>query len=224
LKLKKIIDILAPGHNTKTYNPIVFNAFQTSFHYNDDKKNIRIFSVVLEWSDQEQVADLLNRYVESVALQTKQEIISKRKGYLLQNKINIEQAISSKRAMAAQRRSDEIVRLSEALYIAKGLKINKYSDSVVGINIDIKSRKLEDSVNNNYFDSYLVRSYALAIQIEALKNRKSDDPFIEDLRILQEQLVIINDKLLAVSDDFEVARIDQQAFRPTVPIKPIEEK
>ena len=63
-------------------------------------------------------------------------------------------------------------------------------------------------------------SNALKAQITALKNRKTDDPYIGGIRGLQEQLVMLNNQLLTVNDDFKVVRIDQQAYRPDSPIKP----
>ncbi len=212
---EKLIDILAPERNAKLNEQSVLNAFQESFHFNADKKDKRLFSVTLDWSDQEQVADLLNRYIEMIAAQTKKEILSKAKGDLLQNKITVEQAIASKRAMAAQRRSDEIARLSEALLIAQTLNITNSESSSLLKNVDFSQ-----SQESNPIALFSQGSNALQAQISALKSRKTDDPYIKGIRELQEQLMMLNNKLLVFNDDFKVVRIDQQAFRPDSPIKP----
>ncbi len=211
---EKIIAVLAPERNAKSSEHSVFKEFKESFHFNADKKDKRIFSVGFDWSDQEQIADLLNRYIETVVVQTKLDIKGRVKGDLLQKKVNLEQAIVSKRAMTAQRRSDEIVRLEESLTIAKSLSIEDYSGSSVVTNVSIKEGLLELGSNYN------LGSKALAAQVAALKNRKTDDPYITGIRGLQEQLVLINNQLLAVSDDFKVVRIDQKAYRPDFSNKP----
>ena len=212
---EKLIDILAPERNATTSEQNVFKGFQKSFNFNADKKDKRLFSVAFDWPNQEQIAGLLNRYVEMVALQTKQDIIGKVKGDLLQNKITVEQAIASKRAMAAQRRSDEIARLSEALLIAQALNITTAESSSLLRNVDFSQ-----SQGSNPIALFSQGSNTLQAQISALKSRKTDDPYISGIRGLQEQLVTLNNKLLAINDDFKVVRIDQQAYRPDSPIKP----
>ena len=142
------------------------------------------------------------------------EIVGKVKGDLLQNKITLEQAIVSKKAMAAQRRSDEITRLEESFRIAKALSIEDYSGASVVTNVNIKEGLVEPVSNYNF------GSKALSARLSELKNRKTDEPYITGIRELQEQLVLIKKQLLAVNDDFKVVRIDQQAYRPDSPIKP----
>jgi len=212
---EKLIEVLAPERSAKTSEHIVFKEFQEFFHFNMDKKDKRIFSVVFDWSDQEQIAELLNRYIELVALQTKQEIMGKVKGDLLQKKITLEQTIASKRAMAAKRRSDEVARLSEALLIAQALNITTAESSSLLRDVDFSQ-----SQGSNPIALFSQGSNTLQAQIAALKSRKTDDPYISGIRGLQEQLVTLNNKLLAINDDFKVVRIDQQAYRPDSPIKP----
>jgi len=212
---EKLTDILRSEYSANKSEQVIFEKFQESFHFNADKKDKRIFSVTLDWSDQEQVADLLNRYIETVALQTKHEILDKLEGDLLQNKITVEQAIASKRAMAAQRRSDEIARLSEALLIAQALNITTAGSSSLLRNVDFSQ-----SQGSSPIALFSQGSNTLQAQLSALKSRKTDDPYIKGIRELQEQLLMLNNKLLAFNDDFKVVRIDQQAYRPDSPIKP----
>jgi len=212
---EKLIEILAPERSAKTSVQSIFKKFQESFSFNTDKKDKSIFSVVLDWPDQEQIAFLLNRYIEMVALQTKMELVEEVKGDLLQNKIMLEQVLASKRTMALQRREDEIARLAEALLIAEELKITTAESSSLLRNVDYSRSQGSNSI------ALFFRGFTpLRAQISALKNRKSDDPYISGIRELQEQLVVINAQLLALTDNFKVIRVDEKAYRPDSPIKP----
>jgi chain length determinant protein (polysaccharide antigen chain regulator) len=211
---EKLIEVLAPDRSAKMSEQSLFKVFQQYFSFNADKKDKSIFSVVLDWFDQEQVVDLLNRYIEMVALQTKMELVEEVKGDLLRKKRRTEQSIVSKRAMAVQRRSDEIARLAEAFLIADRLNIKTAESSSLLRNVDFGQ-----SQGSNSIALFSQGSNTLKVQIAALKNRKSDDPYIVGVRGLQEQLVMINNQLLAVSDDFNVVLVDEKAYRPDFPIK-----
>ena len=67
--------------------------------------------------------------------------------------------------------------------------------------------------------SYLRGTKTLSAQLESLQNRKSDDPFISDLRELQEKLDSISVTTIN-PEHIQVSKIDQPAIVPGKPIKP----
>ena len=60
---------------------------------------------------------------------------------------------------------------------------------------------------------------ALSSESETLKNRKSDDPFIEGLRDLQENLYMLR-SIKIEEEDLHAVTIDQAAYPPKYRIKP----
>ena len=60
---------------------------------------------------------------------------------------------------------------------------------------------------------------ALNAEIEFLKNRKSDDPFINGLRDLQEKLALLR-SIKIEEEGLRSVRIDQAAYPPKYRIKP----
>jgi len=183
-----------------------------AFQWNLSFKSEGFFSVIMDCSDQEQVAVLLNRYIERVALQTKEEIIDSVKAELLQKKITLENTIAFKRTVASQRRADEIKRLSDAFLIAQKLGITNGENYSLLRNVDFYRSKSSVSISLFYQGTR-----SLQVQIAGLERRISDDHYIAGLRELEQQLIMLNNKLLAINDDFKVMRVVQQAYRPDSP-------
>jgi len=116
-------------------------------------------------------------------------------------RINFE--IASKRKIAKQRREDKIAKLSEALRIASALKQHEQIPQ-------------QDTANPQL---YLRGSNVLQIEIDTLKKRKSDDPFITGLRDLQEELITLQ-AIKVDKTKLRVVTVDQQAYPPKYRIKP----
>ncbi len=126
----------------------------------------------------------------------------------------IKQEVSSKRKTAFDRRQDSISRLSEAVVVAESLNIVSRLDtggqavSSAGV-----------AINTADIPLYMRGSQALNAEIQALKKRVSDDPFIRDLRGLEERLV----ELESISIDrkqLSPVTIDKLALPPYKPKSP----
>ena len=115
--------------------------------------------------------------------------------------------------MAKQRREDTISRFEEAAEIAGKLGVR---DRVDTTNV-VQNNQLNISTSSTplYYRGYK----ALNAEIKILKNRKSDDPFIEGLRDLQESLDTL--RSIKIEDDgMHAVSIDQAAYPPKYRIKP----
>ena len=115
--------------------------------------------------------------------------------------------------MAKQRRGDTILRNEEAAKIAGNLGVEEMVDttSVVQnnqLNISTTSTPL-------YYRGFR----ALNAEINILKNRKSDDPFIIGLRDLQEILALLS-SIKIETEGMHAVTVDQAAYPPKYRIKP----
>ncbi|MGX9367457.1 LPS O-antigen chain length determinant protein WzzB, partial [Desulfoplanes sp. PS50] len=173
-------------------------------------KENRAFSLSLTRSDPERAAQLTNAFAAFAMEQTATDILGALMSMKTSRMDSLKARIAGKRTVALQKRQDEIARLEESLEIARTLRItdDKFSGSAI-----------QPAAIYNIGVSYLRGTKSLEAQIAALKNRKTDDPHIEGLRELQEEL----DLLASIEIDpgkIRVARIDQPAFVPQSPIKP----
>ena len=108
---------------------------------------------------------------------------------LQQDKINDE--ISVLRHSAKARRYDSIAKLKEAANIANTLGLLEISDaeSVSSVN---SSSNIVTKIENTQQPLYLRGEKALRSEVQQLESRKSDDPFIPELRQLQKQLSLLD--------------------------------
>lgn len=116
----------------------------------------------------------------------------------------VERQVEALRHTAKQRREDRIASLEEALKIAEGTGLEA----------------VEVSTWQNFSaPEYMRGAKAIRVELELLRNRKSDDPFISELRDHQERLEFL--KTVDVSpDNVAVFTLDSAAQVPQTPIKP----
>ena len=115
--------------------------------------------------------------------------------------------------MAKQRREDKILLYKEANQIAIALGLNDRIDTA---NI-VQNNQL--SVSTGSSPLYYRGFSALNAEITALNNRKSDDPYIDGLRDLQESLALLR-SIKIPNEGLNAVIIDQAAYPPTNRIKP----
>jgi chain length determinant protein (polysaccharide antigen chain regulator) len=128
----------------------------------------------------------------------------------------IGQEMANKKEFATRRKLDQILRLKEAMQVAKKLDLKDVSLSSNG------PREGEGGSAAAYTASmplYMLGTKALKAEIELLETRKSEEPFIAGFRDLQEQKALLEglkidpDRLSAVTID-AAARIPYQVERP----------
>jgi chain length determinant protein (polysaccharide antigen chain regulator) len=168
------------------------------------KKNGQSFvSVTFQSTDAEQSAEWVNGYVKFVTLKTKKDLAQNFYAILKQERTYVSNAISSLIEGAVRRRLDRVTQLEEALEIAQAAGIHDWNHQA------LNELKME----------YMRGTKAITREIELLKIRKSDAPFIDGLHELQEKLLYLNSIKLDEGLVHPV-RIDEIAVVPKEPIKP----
>ena len=103
----------------------------------------------------------------------------------------------------------------EASLIASSLGIKRRVDAT---NI-IQNTQMNVDIATASTPLYYLGIEALSAEINILKNRKSDDPFIAGLRDLQEQLALLR-SIKIEEEGMHAVRVDQAAYPPKNRIKP----
>jgi len=161
-------------------------------------------TVQLEGSNPEQLAQWVNAFIDYAAEQTKQDLIQQAELVLTNEVRKIADEIDSKRELAETRREDRIAVLQEALVIAQAM--------------DLATPMIEQSANKLNME-YMRGTRSIEAEINVLKNRTSDDPFIADMRNLQERIAFLQG-IKINADKIQIARIDQAAEIPLAATKP----
>lgn len=173
-------------------------------------------TISFEMDAAEKVASLLNQFVEFVISETKEQLIGNVRNSIVAEIDKLERLIAGKRDIAEQRRQDKLAKLEEALQIAKKLKIQKMSDSP---EYEARNQLADPVLNTVPLPLYTRGIIALEAEIETLKTRKSDDPFIDGLRDAQERANTL--RALAIDTQaVKVVTIDSPAYVPNAPEKP----
>jgi len=178
-------------------------SFFSLYKINSDKKISGSLNLSAEWHDPDQAAGWVNGLSELANEMVVEQLLSNL-DYRLQQQITIlESSSSAMRKIAQKRREDRIVVLTEAYKTAIILGLHDFLVNESGLgNLD-----------------YYRGSKALNAEIDILRNRSSDDPFIDELRNLEEMLLKF--KSINISDmSVKTYTLDQQAFPPKQPIKP----
>jgi len=162
-----------------------------------------IVKFTFQLTDAEQSAEWLNGYVKFVTLKTKKDLAHNFYAQQNKEKIYVTNAISARIEGAVRRRFDRVTRLEEALEIAQAAGIHDWNHQA------LNELKME----------YMRGTKAITREIELLKARKSDIPFTEGIRELQEKLFyLVSIKL--DEDLVHPVKIDKIADVPERPIKP----
>ncbi|RDE22565.1 hypothetical protein DV711_08210 [Motiliproteus coralliicola] len=198
--------------NSKAGKGIDFQQFDRALKIQKPRKGSIVFtSISLDSFDKQSVAPMLNAFVTYV----QEKVVSDQISNLLRTQDQqielLEQQIASKRSLAKRRRQDRIAQLREAYEVADAIGMT--APGTAGFN-------LKSTINIVDHSSLFMRgTTVLSAEIMQLENRKSDDPFIEGLRDLQEQVAAL--KAISIdSQSIHPVQIDAQAFEPEKPIKP----
>lgn len=183
------------------------------------KGNIKFVTIILKGEDPAQIADWLNNFVSFADKETimAQTVASSLKVQL--EKENLLQRIESLRSMGRKRRLDKIAQLEEAILVADKLGwVEQYSN--LGIQYEqAKMGTLNMSFSLHNVPLYFRGSKALQAEIDVLKQRKNDDPFIPELGSLLNQLNFLS-LLKQGTDNVHAMTLDRAAIADDRPIKP----
>lgn len=165
-------------------------------------------TVSLVHPNSEEAAKILNEYIEYVINKTSLELVNGVNKLIQQKRDTVVSEISSKILLANQITQDRITQLEEALIIAKKLSIEEISFTGASQqNVVISDTNL---FNNNQ-PLYLFGTRALKVEINTLKKRSSEEPFISGLRQLQVKASSLS-SIVIDPTEVRAAQIDQQAI------------
>lgn len=176
------------------------------------KENPDHYSVVVQSYDPAEASQWARSYVSKAGDAAKNEMI---KNVVREAEVrarNLEQQINGLRESARREREDRIKVLGEALTIAKSIGLTKpviiSGKNPAELSLGVDSPAL-----------YMRGSEALQAEIEGLESRESDNPFIQNLRVLQVKYSFLKNLKI---DPCSVAvfRQDGLVDDPDSPIKP----
>ncbi|MET3053293.1 Wzz/FepE/Etk N-terminal domain-containing protein [Pseudomonas alkylphenolica] len=170
------------------------------------------YYVMASLPDAEQAARWVVQYVQMAGEHAKREVIKDARGGVMVKVSNLEQQITAARESARKQREDQIVQLTEALKVAESIGLEK--PPIISNNL---SSELTAGMDGSL--TYMRGSKALRAEIENLRNRVSDDPFIDRLRVRQEAIAFY--RTLEIDPGvIEVYRQDGAIELPDKPVKP----
>ncbi|SDT46136.1 LPS O-antigen chain length determinant protein WzzB [Pseudomonas prosekii] len=169
------------------------------------------YSVVVQTNNPQQAKEWAAAYVSQAGDLAKNEMI---RNLAIESQVrarNLEQQISSARETSRKAREDSLVKLSEALRIAKAIGLEK--PPAITVNQSVIAGGESGQL------TYMRGSKALKAEIENLQARKSDDPFTDRLRDLQDKYNFFSG-LKTDAALVSVYRQDGDVELPDNPIKP----
>lgn len=138
------------------------------------------YSIAILDADSSRAAKWVGQYTERAQELALQEINKNISGEFSVEARNLNQEIVSRREVGRKESEDSLVKLNEALVVAKAIGLEKppivSGGSKSSLNI---AGKMDDEL------TYMRGTKALEAEIENLKSRKSEDPFIDKLRALE---------------------------------------
>ena len=222
-----IVDDLISSTNqnlTVKHKNDIFEAFSQSLKIKHDSQ-AGYAKITLEGSDDDKIGGWLDALVALANREAINLLVNNLKSTINSQVRSLKISISSKRAVYKQRREDELESLKEDYQIAKNLNITEHlflpnvgdssKDSRIFELTNISKRL---SIKDN-LTSYMKGTKVLQAEINALKNRKSDDFKIIGLRDLQEKLTRLES--IKINDDkLQSVIVDKKASIDVVPIWP----
>ncbi|WP_176958749.1 Wzz/FepE/Etk N-terminal domain-containing protein [Mariprofundus sp. KV] len=184
----------------------ILNEFYGSFLIEVSPKNATYDSIKVDFlfKDKDKAASILNDFVGYVLNATRDQLVDERLSKLAAMKSQLELQVQSMQFGAKRTREDRIAKLEEALLIAR------------------QSGIVDSEINgaaNDLSMEYMRGAKAIYAEIQILKNRKADDPFIEGLREIQGEVAYL--ALISIDPSRILpARVDMAAAIPDSPIKP----
>lgn len=206
-------EIASQGAKTKDQLREIFDK-KLSVSNPDVKNSPERFEVTVHSADSSRAADWANMYVERVANKTRQDMADTVSTEISTRVRSTQSRISVLRESARKLREDRIARLSEALKVAD--KVGLQAPQVKASRTS-SDGELEQFVDGNLM--YMRGAKAIRAELDVLQNRKNDDPFIADLRELENQLDFLA-KVSVSPDGVAVFTLDSAAEAAETPIKP----
>ncbi|WP_339488038.1 LPS O-antigen chain length determinant protein WzzB [Pseudomonas sp. EL_65y_Pfl2_R95] len=180
----------------------------------DEKNNPDYYVIAVVGKNPNVVAQWTNRYVKMAAAKSAEVM----KGNLLTEIATKAQSLSRQvdalRLTAEKRRTDRIARLQEALIVADSVG---YQSPQVTPGKTSSDGDFAEFMDGNLM--YMRGAKAVKAELAVLEKRTNDDPFIVDLRSIENEMDFLQ-KIDVRPDNVAVYTLDSPAQVPDTPIKP----
>lgn len=205
--------IYLPAHadaKTDSAKALLWNQFNQELTIpapGNSQDAISVEKVTLQGKAPDKIADWLNQYIEMVNQAGRQELANYLEQLRQTHIHNIDTQIEGLRTVAAVKRMNSLSQLNDALKLAEATHIVT----------PLSAGNLVASYEGSTF--FLRGSEALRAEIDLLKARTNDDPYIAELPNLLHTRSLL-EKLDISPTHLTVATIDQAAIPPGSPISP----
>lgn len=169
--------------------------------------------VTLQHENPAEAAELLNRFVYRAADLARETQLANNTAEVSTHVQALKRRIATLRQVARQRREARIVLLEEALKVAESAGMGKVSATPGQASAGAADLVIENP------PPYLLGAPLIRAELSVLRQRQSDDPFIPELRSLQEKLMLLQG-ISIDPDRISVFSLDSPAQVPEQPIKP----
>jgi chain length determinant protein (polysaccharide antigen chain regulator) len=176
--------------------------------------------VNFETTDRARSAEIVQHYLKFVEQRFTDSLIQQVSQDIKHQTKALELDIQFERQSARQQRMDKIAQLEADLAIAKKLNITEnLFFNLAGKASDNKTGVFNVFTGNTTVPTYLRGSKVIAAELDSLRQRESDDPYIPTLRQKQDELVKLG-KVRFTPDSFHPYRLDGEINKPRSPSKP----
>ncbi|TNE86133.1 MAG: chain-length determining protein [Gammaproteobacteria bacterium] len=179
-----------------------------------DKNRPELYEVTVDYESPVLVAEWVNLYIEMAAKKAEKEMHENAFSGVAARVVVIKAQIDGLRTTARKQREDRIVRLRDALVVAEAVGLD--APQVVAGNTP-SDGDLAQFIDGNL--TYMRGAKAIRAELGVLEKRKNDDPFISELRNLENQLIFLKE-IDVNPDDVSVFTLDSSAEVPETPVKP----
>lgn len=217
LKLRSTID--NESQSIATFNEKFSKNLKVDYS-SGGPSDTKFITVEFVWTNQEHISEILNDYIKFVDSETVKSIVDAIQQKIITEKQAINDKIQSLRIVAEINRKNEIDKITEDLYIAEKIEIfDPFNVSISSYKqtIDNNLGKIESSSETAGF---LKGAKALKAELNIIKNRKNNDPFIPGLQQNLEQDEFLGRVLKLSFNDIHAMRIDKIATIPDEPVSP----
>ena len=171
-------------------------------------------SVTMRAPDPELASQWVKRYIELAEASASVDLQANIEQELSNSRVALEQRVAILRTSAKNERADRIARLREALAVADSVGID---DPQVTTGDTAASAERGDVINGNLL--YKRGSKAIRAELDMLASRETDDPFIADLRDVEQEIQLLG-VVTASAENVNLYRIDTEADVPDDPVWP----
>jgi chain length determinant protein (polysaccharide antigen chain regulator) len=179
-----------------------------------DRQSLELIEVAVQLSTPVLAAAWANQFIDRAAAVSERDMQLNVSSELQTRIRSIERRIASLRSSAQQRRADRIAILKEALSVAKAVGLDSPQ---VTAGRTSSNKELSEFTDGSL--TYMRGARAIEAELQVLEARRSDDPFIPELRSLQETLSFLKTNEVQ-SENVKVFTLDSAAEVPETPVKP----